>query len=107
MLLVLLAQQVVDGLHRIEGAQWHFYEDGIPIAHSTIPKAWQLECFQFLTALRLVRDEASCFIYVIHQVEFIALLVAYGTYQIYWIEVCTLFEHLFLFRVVHVDLRAF
>ena len=38
-LLMLFAQQVVDGLHRIEGRERNFNEDCVPVAHRTIPQS--------------------------------------------------------------------
>ena len=39
-LLVLVAQQVVDGLYRVEGAEGNLYEDGAPVAHGAVPESW-------------------------------------------------------------------
>ena len=36
-LLMLIAQQIVDGLDGIEGAEGNFYENRIPVAHSSVP----------------------------------------------------------------------
>ena len=36
-LLMLFAEQVVDGLYRVEGTEWHLHEDSRPVAHGTIP----------------------------------------------------------------------
>lgn len=36
-LLVLLSQQVIDGLNRIECTERYFYKHCIPVAHSAIP----------------------------------------------------------------------
>jgi hypothetical protein len=37
-LLMNISEEVIYSLYRIKGAQRNFYEDGIPIAHSSIPK---------------------------------------------------------------------
>ena len=34
---MLIAEQIVDRLHWVEGAEWHFHKDGAPVAHGTIP----------------------------------------------------------------------
>lgn len=52
-LLMLLAQQVIYSLNRIEGAQWYLNKDGAPVAHSTVPQTWQLQSLQLLAALAL------------------------------------------------------
>ena len=49
-LLMLFAQQVVNGLNRIEGAQGNLDKYGAPVAHGTIPEAWQLEGLELLTS---------------------------------------------------------
>ena len=51
--LMLITQQVVDGLYWIESAQRNLYKDGVPIAHRTIPQTRQLQCLQVLTILTL------------------------------------------------------
>ena len=43
LLLVLIAQEVVHRLHGIEGGEGYLYEDGVPVAHGTIPQAGELE----------------------------------------------------------------
>ena len=40
---MLLAVKVVDRLDGIEGTQWYFDEDGVPVGHGTIPKPWELK----------------------------------------------------------------
>lgn len=37
---MLWAKEVVDCLHRVEGADRHLYEDRIPTAHGPIPQPW-------------------------------------------------------------------
>ena len=43
LLLVLVAQEVVHRLHGIKGGEGYLYEDGVPLAHGTIPQAGELE----------------------------------------------------------------
>ncbi len=45
--LMLVAQQVVDSLNRIEGGQGNLYHQGVPVAHSTIPQTWQFKGLEF------------------------------------------------------------
>lgn len=52
-LLVLGAQQIVDGLHGVERAEGHLNEDGVPVGHGTVPKSGQLERLELLAVLRL------------------------------------------------------
>ncbi len=86
-LLVLLAQKVVDRLHGIEGAQRHFHEDGVPVAHGTIPETGQLKSLQLLATLRLRGDEAGGLVDELWQIEGIALIVAHGADEIDGVEV--------------------
>ena len=37
------AEEVVDGLHGVEGADGHFNEDGVPVGHGAVPQAGELE----------------------------------------------------------------
>ena len=50
-LLMLFAQQVVNGLNGIEGAQGNLDKYGAPVAHGTIPQTWQLESLELFTCL--------------------------------------------------------
>ena len=51
--LMLVAEQIIHGLHWVECAQRNLYEYSIPVAHSTIPETWQLKCLEILTVLAL------------------------------------------------------
>ena len=51
--LMLVAEQIVHGLHWVECAERNLYEYGIPVAHRTIPETRQLECLEILTVLAL------------------------------------------------------
>lgn len=52
--LMLVAEQIVHGLHWVEGTERNLYEYCIPVTHRTIPETWQLECLQILTILLLL-----------------------------------------------------
>lgn len=84
---MLWAKEVVDCLHRVEGADRHLYEDGIPAAHCAIPQPWQLQCQQFLTVFGLMRNEARFLVHKVWQMIRFAFCIARSTDQIYWIEV--------------------
>ena len=51
--LMLVAEQIVHGLHWIEGTERYLYEYGVPVAHRTIPETWQLQGLQVFTVLAL------------------------------------------------------
>ena len=51
--LMLVAEQIVDGLHWVECAQRNLYEYSVPVAHCTIPETWQLQGLEVLTVLTL------------------------------------------------------
>ena len=57
-LLMLFAQQVVDGFHRIKRTQGHFYENCVPVAHRTVPQARKFESLEVFPVLRLVGDKS-------------------------------------------------
>lgn len=102
--LMLVAEQIVHGLHWVEGAQRNFYEYGVPVAHRTIPKTWQLESLEILTVLALAGDETGRWIYKLREIEGIALVILGSADEIYWVEVSTLGKHLHVLLVVLVDL---
>ena len=105
--LVLRTQQVVDGLYGVECIEWDFHKNGVPIAHSSIPKARQFQCFQFAAALTLAADEAGVVVNVVGQMEVVAFIVAGGTNQVNWVEMCTLGKHLDILGVGLVYLARF
>ena len=105
--LVLVTKQVVDSLYRVEGAQWNLYEDGVPVAHRTVPETRQLQCLQVLAVLTLARDEARARIHILRQVEWLTLVVLSSTNEIHRVEVSALGKHLHVLLVVGVNLRAF
>ena len=101
---MLRAEEIVDRLHGIERAEWHFNEDGVPVAHGAIPEAGEFECQQFFAVLGFAGNETGGGIDEIGQMEFFAVEVAQTTHEIDGIEVRALFEERFFARIVHVDL---
>ena len=93
---MLLSQQVVHRLNRIECSQGYFYKDRVPIAHRTVPKSGKFQGFQVFTVLRLIGNKACCLIHILHQVEF-DLYNRVRHKPNLPIEVRTLFKHIFLF----------
>ena len=100
-------QQIIHCLDRVEGFDGDFDEDGVPVAHRTVPKARQFERLQLASVLALLGDEAGVLVYVIGQVEFLALVILQGADKVDGVEVRALFEHRLFRRVAEVDLRAF
>lgn len=103
---MLFSQQVIHRLHRIERAEWYFHEDGVPIAHGTVPKTRQFECFEFLAVLALVGDEACLMIHILREVELIALIVLHSTHEVNRVEMGSILEHLQVFCILCVNLAA-
>ena len=104
--LMLVAEQIVHGLHWVECTERNLYEYCIPVAHRTIPETWQLECLQILTILTLAGDETGRWINELRKIEGIALIILGSADEIYWVEVSTLGEHLHILLVILVNLRA-
>ena len=102
--LMLVAEQIVDGLHWVECAQRNLYEYGVPVAHRTIPETWQLESLEVLTVLALAGDETGRWIYELRKIEGIALVILGSADEIYRVEVSSLGKHLHVLLVVLVDL---
>ena len=102
--LMLVAEQIVDGLHWVESAQRNLYEYGVPVAHRTIPETWQLQGLQVLTVLALARDETGGWIYELRKIEGIALVILGCANEIYRVKVSTLGKHLHVLLVVLVNL---
>lgn len=101
---MLLAEEVIDGLHRIERAEGYFHKDGVPVAHGAVPQTGEFESLQVFAILRFVGDKAGIGVYILGQVKLVALVVAYGTNQVYGIEMGSFFKHGFLRRILHVNL---
>ena len=53
-LLLLFALQLVDGLHRVECADGHFHEVGVPVAHGSVPQSGQLVFFSIRLCLYIL-----------------------------------------------------
>lgn len=104
---VFLAEQVVDGLHGVEGLDGYLGEDGDPVGHGTVPEAGQLLRLQGLCALAFLADEAGHGVDVFAQVEVAAVVVLGAADEVYGVEMCRRLEDGLLFGVVVVDLGRF
>ena len=51
--LMLRAEQVVDRLDGIEGAERNLYEQSVPVTHGTVPQAGQFQSLEFTSVLGL------------------------------------------------------
>ena len=52
------AEKVVDGFDGVERGDWHFNEDGVPVAHCAVPKPGKFEGAEFAAMLRFLGDES-------------------------------------------------
>ena len=102
--LMLVAEQIVDGLHWVECAQRNLYEYSVPVAHRTIPETRQLQGLQILTVLALAGDETGRWINKLRKIEGISLIILGSSDEIYRVEVSSLDKHLHILLVVLVDL---
>ena len=87
LLLVLFAQEVVDCLDRVECAERNVDEDGVPVAHCSIPESWEFECLEFFAVLALVGYESCLWVDVLGEVELLSLVVLDGADEVNGVEV--------------------
>ena len=102
--LMLVAEQIVHGLHWVECTERNLYEYSVPVAHRTIPETRQLQGLQVLTILALAGDETGRWIYELRKIEGISLVILGSTNKVNRVEVSTLGKHLHILLVVLVDL---
>ena len=102
--LMLVAEQIVHGLHWVECTQRNLYEYCIPVTHRTIPETRQLQGLQILTILALAGDETGRWIYELRKIEGISLIILGSADEIYRVEVSTLGKHLHVLLVVLINL---
>ena len=103
---MLLAQQIVHCLDRVERRKRNFHKNGVPVAHGSVPKAGQFESLEFSPVLALRTDEACGAVDIVGQVERLPLVVLHGTHQVDGIKVSTLGEHAHVLLVGLVNLAA-
>ena len=103
---MLLTQQVVHCLDRVERGKRNLHKNGVPVAHGSVPKAGQFESLEFSPVLALRTDEASGAVDIVGQIERLPLVVFHGAYQVDGIKVSTLGEHAHVLLVCLVYLAA-
>lgn len=101
---MLFSKQVVNCLNGIESSDGHFHEDGVPVAHGTIPKTGKFERLQLLAVLALRADEARVLVDEVGELVVVAVLVLCGANEVNGIEVSAVLEHLHILSVVLVYL---
>lgn len=106
LLLVLVAQEVVDCLDRVECAERNVDEDGVPVAHGSIPESWEFECLEFFAVLALVGYESCLWVDVLGEVELLSLVVLDGADEVNGVEVSAVLEHLHVLLIGCVYLAA-
>ena len=90
--LVLRTEEVVHCFHGVEGAEGHFYEHGVQVAHRAVPQSGQLKCLKLTPILTLLRDESRVTINKVRQVVLMTVRIAQRTDYVAGIEVRTLLE---------------
>ena len=78
--------KVVHRFRRIERTQGHFHKHRIPIAHSPIPQAGQLQSLEFFSVFTFIRNESRITVHIIGQIELVSFIILHCTNQIYGIE---------------------
>lgn len=84
--LVLLAEQIINCLDRIEGDERHFHENSIPVSHGPIPKPREFESLQFSAFLGFDGDERGVGSHKIPECKRSTQVIPNATNQIHGIE---------------------
>ena len=53
LVLMCRTEEVKNDLHRVECLERDFNEEGVPLAHRTVPQTWELESLEFTALLAL------------------------------------------------------
>ena len=100
-------EKIQNHLDRIEGFKRNFHEEGVPVAHRTVPKSRKLKGFE-LSALETLRaDETGFRIHMLQQIEFAALVVAQAAHEIHGVEMRRVGHRFHCALVLLVDLDTF
>ena len=106
LVLVCRTEEVEDNLNRVECLERNLYEEGVPVAHGSVPQAWKLKCLELAALIALRADEACILIDILEEVEALALVVVEAADDVDRVEVGCRSECLTCMVVRHVDLYA-
>ena len=80
-------EEVKNDLHRVECCKRNFNEQGVPVAHRTVPESRKLKRLKLASLIALRADEACILVHIFQKVEALALIIVETAYDIYRIEV--------------------
>ena len=81
------AQQVKNYLDWIEGLDWNFNEQSVPVGHRTVPEARSFKGAELAALETLGAYQAGLLVNVVEEIEFFALVVLEAADQVNRIEV--------------------
>ena len=100
-------QQIVHCFYRIKGTDGHLYENGVPVAHGTVPQAGKLQGLQFFSVFGFLRNKSGVLIHELGQIELVVFIALHATYQIHGIEMRPVLESIHSPGIVYIDLGTF
>ena len=80
-------EEVENHLNRVECLERNFHEEGVPLAHRTVPQTWKLKSLEFTALVTLRADESGILVNILEEIEALALVVVQTAYDIDRIEV--------------------
>ena len=80
-------EEVENNLHRVEGFERNLNEEGVPVAHRTVPESRKLERLEFASLVALRADESCILVNILEKVEALSLIIVETAYDIYRVEV--------------------
>ena len=104
---MLFAEEVVDGLDRVEGGHGNLDKEGDPVGHGAVPEAGEFLRLDCEGAFGLLADEAGLRVDILTEVEIAAAVVLGAADEVDGVEMGRGLENIFLLRIVVVDLGGF
>ena len=79
-------EEVENDLHRVECRERNLYEEGVPVAHRTVPETWKLKGLELAALVALRADESCILVNILEKVEAVSLIVMEAANDVYRIE---------------------
>jgi hypothetical protein len=81
------SEEVKNNLHRVEGFERNLNEEGVPVAHRTVPETRKFKSLELASLVALRADESCILVNILEKVEALSLIIVETAYDIYRIEV--------------------